>query len=156
MPLPSSQPPTMPRHKCKGDRVTTEQFFVPGTPRPQGSKKYAGHRGGKPILLESSVHLKDWRTKVRQVAQLHHRGPQWDGPIHVETEFIIPRPKNWKPNRMEPCTVKPDGDKLTRAIWDALTGIVFRDDSQIVKWSGTKRRAQHNEQPGVSITITAR
>ena len=34
-----------------------------------------------------------------------------------------------------PTPTKPDLDKLERAIGDALTGIVFRDDSQIAWWS---------------------
>lgn len=31
-----------------------------------------------------------------------------------------------------------DGDNCQKLVWDALTGIVWDDDSQIVEWSGHK------------------
>ena len=33
---------------------------------------------------------------------------------------------------------RPDGDNLEKLVWDALTGIVWADDSQIVQWAGAK------------------
>lgn len=129
------------------------EFFVPGIPRPQGSKSFKGMRGGRPILTESSAGLPEWRAKISQVARLYWRGGPWDGPLGVTYEFIMPRPKQWGRTRNDPMTQRPDGDKLERAVNDGLTGIAFKDDSQIVAWTGSKRRAQHGEQPGVRIVI---
>ena len=49
---------------AKLNRDGSLSFYVDGRPAPQGSKKYMGHRGGKPILLESSKGLKEWREKI--------------------------------------------------------------------------------------------
>lgn len=55
--------------------------------------------------------------------------------------------------KTKPMTQRPDGDKLTRAIWDALTGVAFEDDSQVVEWHGVKRRAEVGEPAGVFIEV---
>jgi Holliday junction resolvase RusA-like endonuclease len=45
----------------------------------------------------------------------------------------------------------PDLDKLVRAILDSLTGVVWRDDAQVVDIVARKVYA---ETPGVDIAIT--
>jgi Holliday junction resolvase RusA-like endonuclease len=46
----------------------------------------------------------------------------------------------------------PDGDKLERNIWDALTGIVFADDVQVVDHHATK---EWGPDEGALITIAS-
>ena len=47
-------------------------------------------------------------------------------------------------------TTMPDIDKLARCALDALTGIVFRDDAQIVDLHATKR---YGEPERAELTI---
>lgn len=117
-------------------------FYVDGRPAPQGSKKYMGHRGGKPILLESSKSLKEWREKIAWHARqarnnVAHRGVVENWPVGVQLDFYFRRPKSAPRFRRSPI-VRPDVDKLTRAVLDALTGVVFKDDSQVVGLHATK------------------
>jgi crossover junction endodeoxyribonuclease RusA len=71
----------------------TLTFFTPGTPRPQGSKRYIG--GGRSI--ESSKHLPAWRKALTQTATLtHNHKPPIQGPITITAIFIFPRPKRLK------------------------------------------------------------
>ncbi len=55
--------------------------------------------------------------------------------------------------------MKPDGDKLLRATWDALTQMrVIEDDSRIVKWAGEKHYEGSDYgmvSPGAVIQIAA-
>lgn len=52
-------------------------------------------------------------------------------------------------------TVKPDLDKLIRAIDDAITTAgIITDDSTISAITALKRRAKKDEPPGAHITIT--
>ena len=129
--------------------ATTVAFFVAGKPIPQGSKTIA-KRGNKVWLRDVSTKLKPWRKAIGNVAQTFFTDPS-DKPQHVHTEFVMPRPKAMRLTL--PMVQRPDGDKLTRAVWDALTGIAFVDDSQIVSWSGVKRRAEIGEKPGVHIEV---
>ena len=62
-----------------------------------------------------------------------------DSPLNLEVDFYVPRPKGHFGKRglrlSAPAfpTVKPDATKLLRAVEDALTGIVWRDDAQVVE-----------------------
>lgn len=127
-------------------------FFVPGTPAPQGSKN-AYRRGQKIVLVESSKKVKPWRDTVSQVARFVCKQPL-DGAVTVAVHFVMPRTKAMRDRPAPPMVQKPDLDKLLRAINDALTGIAYSDDSQIVRLTGSKRRAAPGEQTGAHITIT--
>lgn len=140
-------------------------FFVPGIPRPQGSKRYLGH--GK-MVEAGSKHLAPWRADVRAAAEqaLGDDGPGalWDQPVKVQLIFWLPRPKahfgsGRNANKVKPSAPRwpagrPDLDKLARAVLDAITGVVIADDSTVVDLCLRKRYA-HNGGPrfGVSVTV---
>jgi len=140
--------------------ATTAVFdvFVPGRPAPQGSKDYKGHRRNSagisvPILLESSERVKPWRRRIAEVAALAWRRPVLDEPLGIHCDFVMCRPAR-TPSKTPPAIKRNgDGDKLTRAVWDGLTGVVVREDCLFVQWSGTKRTAERGEQSGCRIRI---
>ncbi len=123
-------------------------FFVPGKPAPQGSKRHVG-RG---ILVESSKDVGPWRERIALAAHSHAER-LLDGPVSVGLHFVMPRPKSAPKRTTPPAIRRPDTDKLARACLDALTGICFIDDSQVIDLHATKRLAQLDETPGVHITI---
>ena len=108
---------------------------IEGTARPQGSKRHVGNG----IMVESSKHVGLWRTWVRLKATQAMAGrPQIVGPVQIAILFQFDRPKkHFKANgelRADAPkwhTGRPDVDKLLRAILDALTGVCFKDDSQV-------------------------
>lgn len=57
--------------------------------------------------------------------------------IQVLVQFYFSRPASTKKS-VAHKTTKPDLDKLVRSIFDAMTGIVFVDDSQVCKLGCTK------------------
>lgn len=126
--------------------------FVPGTPAPQGSKSFKGHRGGKAILIESSKAVGPWRERVALAAHSNAPGLS-DGPVSVDLTFILPRPKSTPKRSTPPAVKRPDIDKLARAILDALTGIWFTDDSTVIDLRATKRLARPDETPGALIVL---
>ena len=52
-------------------------------------------------------------------------------------------------------TKKPDADNLIKGVWDALDGIVWRDDTQICVVIAEKWIAAGDEQPHVIIELEA-
>jgi crossover junction endodeoxyribonuclease RusA len=130
---------------------------VRGLPAPQGSKRHVG-RG---IMVESSRAVGPWREAVRAETQRAMNGrPPFAGAVSVRLAFLMPRPKShYRTGRnahllresAPPFPAgRPDGDKLERAVWDGLTmGGAYRDDGQIVQWSGGKDWGP----PGVYIEI---
>lgn len=125
-------------------------FHVPGTPAPQGSKRHVG-RG---IMVESSKAVGPWRERVALAAHQAMDGrPLLDGPVNVVITFTMPRPKTAPKRTTPPATKRPDLDKLTRAVLDALTGITFTDDSQVIALRCSKHLAELGETPGVYIAV---
>lgn len=55
------------------------------------------------------------------------------------------------------CVSARNGDieKLVRSTNDALIGVLFDDDRQVVDLTASKRYCRENEQPGAIITLTA-
>lgn len=109
-------------------------FFVAGQPVPQGSKTIA-KGGGKTWLRDANAGmLRPWRHVVATAADL---GVTFDAPVTVTLGFVLPRPK--RPRWLVPA-VKPDIDKLTRAVLDGLVdGGLLYDDSRVVDLAIKKR-----------------
>lgn len=129
------------------------QFFIEGTPVPQGSKN-AYVRGGRAVLVETSKKLPAWRAAVTQAAQAtgitHPKGR----PVTVTCEFVMPRTQAMRNRQAPPMVQKPDVDKLLRAVGDGLTASgMIHDDSHIVEIRGVKRRAEPGEKTGCWATV---
>jgi len=110
------------------------EFLIAGKPVPQGSKTARVIRTPKgPIASlynDNDKTLKPWRKQVTLDALAGFTGDRLEGPVGVEVEFRFDRPKTVTREHM---TVKPDIDKLQRALFDGITDAgVWRDDSQIV------------------------
>jgi len=125
---------------------------VVGVPVPQGSKRVFHGR----LVDVNDRKLKDWRALVGgSVEKLGY----FDGPVKVELNFYLPRPKGHYgkkgllPSAPGRPSVKPDIDKLVRACLDAMTGLTFRDDSQVVTVVARKLYASDSRLPGVHIEI---
>ena len=117
-------------------------FTVLGIAAPQGSKK-AFRVGGRIALVESSPNVKPYRASVASAA--YAAGAKvLHGPIFITVVFQFVRPKSHYTAKgalrdAAPRHVgKPDIDKLCRAVLDALTGIAYADDSQVVALDASK------------------
>lgn len=139
-----------------------------GTPAPKGSRKPVPIRkGGKQVGLrsiESNPNVKPWASDVSVEAMRAMMGTDpFLGPVEVHLVFVFSRPKyhyHWSKKRygeLKPDVpilhrVKPDGDKLERAVLDAMSGIVYRDDAQVAVGLRVKRYAGKCEVPGVFVS----
>lgn len=141
--------------------MTTHTFDVLGIPAPQGSKRHVG-RG---VLVESSKAVKPWREAiVWQAREAGLAGKRLDGDIVVLLLFRLPRPRGHygtgrnagalRKSAPKRPNVKPDLDKLVRAVGDALSSAaVIADDARIVGMTATKVYADAELPPGVSVGL---
>jgi Holliday junction resolvase RusA-like endonuclease len=134
--------------------------FVPGRPVPKGSTKAfaikANNRRGMRAVTtaDNNADQKAWGAYIRsRVLDVWGARSPWVGPVRVTTTFVMPRRASAPKRSTPPHTRKPDGDKLTRCVWDVLTHVVWVDDAQVVSWSGSKREAEIGETPGVLIRV---
>jgi Holliday junction resolvase RusA-like endonuclease len=137
-------------------------FTVRGLPAPQGSKRaFRNKYTGRIQQVESSKRVRPWRSDVRDAAEKACQEPL-AGPVAVELAFRWPRPKGHFGSGRNAAQLKasapvwpaqlPDLDKLARAVMDALTGLAFDDDAQVVDL-GLRKRYADGEGPGVTVTV---
>jgi Holliday junction resolvase RusA-like endonuclease len=139
---------------------------VEGVPVPQGSKRAFRHsKTGRVVMVDDNPALTGWRLLVSTKARSSWGGrPPIAGPVSVWADFYLPRPaghlgtgRNFgKVKDSAPVwpAVKPDLDKLLRAVFDSLTTAgVWRDDSLAVVVSGAKHYAGPLRPAGVSLQI---
>jgi crossover junction endodeoxyribonuclease RusA len=126
-------------------------FDVLGRPSPQGSKKSIGNNR----FVESSKYLPAWRNAVKIAAEDAVITEGWarvSGPIELEVMFYLDRPSTVSAVKRPQPTVPPDLDKLIRGVGDALTGVVYDDDSQVIRCLAWKVYAD-NRKPGAFIRV---
>jgi crossover junction endodeoxyribonuclease RusA len=124
------------------DASSWPTILVPGLPRPAGSHR-AFVIAGRARIAPANKEQRSWQRVVSECAAEAWTGREpLLGQIMLTATFLFPHPKSHyrsgvyasqlKPQA--PChnSNKPDLDKLLRAVGDALTGIVWRDDSHVV------------------------
>ena len=95
---------------------------------------------GRAVMLDASTKTRPWRHLVSSAAvQAMGTRLPYDGAVYLDITFVMLRPKGHfdskgrvKPNAPKYPAKRPDRDKLERAMQDALTGVVYRDDCQVV------------------------
>ncbi|HWV56066.1 MAG TPA: RusA family crossover junction endodeoxyribonuclease [Longimicrobiales bacterium] len=115
-------------------------FTVYGTPAPAGSKKAVPLKSGRWAVVDDSKRSRPWKEQVAQRAGEIMTGRElFRGPIEIVFRFFVRRPKSHfgarglRPSAPRHPTIRPDVLKLARGVEDALSGIVYADDSQIVR-----------------------
>lgn len=91
---------------------------------------------------------------IRQLQETYNV-PPLTGPLKVSFKFYMPMPKSWSRKKKESmieefCTTKPDLDNLIKTYCDAMNGVVFEDDKQIVMVTAFK---VYSYEPKTDITV---
>jgi Holliday junction resolvase RusA-like endonuclease len=92
-------------------------------------------------------------------AQAMAGAPLIDGPVKVRMNLLCPIPASWsrlkqwraREGHIRPTT-KPDVDNVIKAVFDAINGVVWKDDVQVVELVLSKGYA---ENPGVRVLVEA-
>ena len=122
---------------------------IDGRPIPQ--PRHRATRGGR-MYLPSSAPIRAFKTAVIAAAGKRFRRPL-DGPVVVEITALFQRPPSHltasgelrKGAPTHPGRNLGDVDNLAKGAIDALTGIAWLDDSQVVdlrvakRWANTDR-----------------
>ena len=132
------------------------EFVVPGDPVPQ-SRPRVTRRGG--------VYYADRIVRYRHHVQVSARAaglPLREGPLWLGIECVFERPRSHYKKRggvgvRADAPVFPfwkgDCTNIAKGIEDALNGIGWHDDSQVVELLVRKRYAKLDEDPAAIVTI---
>ena len=136
------------------------RFFVPGLPQTAGSKRAFRLKTGKIVVTDANPKGREWRAVIVDMARqaVGNGVALLLGPLTLELKFGVPRPKGHygkhgllKSAPQWPAK-RPDLTKWIRCVEDALTGVIWHDDAQIVEQYAVKR---YSDVPGVEVFVSS-
>ena len=133
-------------------------FTVPGIPVAKARARVtkAGH-------AFTPKKTQNYEALVKMCAAQAMKGKQpTDGPVLVMIVAIFPQPESWPKWKKKMAddgeiahTKKPDEDNIGKAISDAMNGIVYLDDSQIVQKTVFKKfKSDYNYDVECRVAVT--
>jgi len=113
-------------------------FTLEGTPTGKGRPKFA--RRGKFVSTYTPLKTKNYEDRIREVArEAMGSSEPLDTPISACFYITMPVPASYSKKAKTACllgvtrpTKKPDVDNIIKAFLDAMNGIVYLDDCQVV------------------------
>jgi Holliday junction resolvase RusA-like endonuclease len=129
-------------------------FTIDGKPVPKQRPRFSMrskrvYTPGKTLAAEE---------RIRNLVSLEYSADPVAGPIYMMISFGMEIPKSWtKAKRQDaldgflPHTSTPDLDNLIKLVTDALNGVLYIDDSQIVRIDAAKL---YMPAPATMITAT--
>jgi Holliday junction resolvase RusA-like endonuclease len=120
------------------------RFAIPGVAVPKARARTVA-QGGR-VHSYTPEATKAWEQAVQWAAKPHRPESPLTCPLAVAMVFYLPRPQRCK---REYPSVRPDIDNYAKAILDALNGVMWADDGQIVQLTASKSYGE----PRVEIEI---
>lgn len=131
-------------------------FELPGEPVPQPRPRVTARNGFAHAYTPSSHPVKAYREGIALAARLSGVKPT-SGDVALVIEFVFARPpSHFTKSGLSSVAIprpRPDWDNLGKAVCDALLGIAYQDDSQVVRATVTKRYAARGEKSYTRVTI---
>lgn len=135
-------------------------IYLPGPVRGKGRhrSRIAKARDGRTFVKNyPDPETESYEAQLKFYAERAMDGrPLLDGPVLVKIVAVFAVPASWSKRKRAAAldgvirpTVKPDGDNIMKTI-DSLNGIVWRDDAQVVTWTGRK---VYGDRPGLCIEV---
>ena len=120
-------------------------FSVEGTPVPKGRPRFS--RRGNFVSTYTPTKTRDYESLIAQAARIAMSTAEpLKTPVAAYIYITVPIPQSYSKKRSAACLdgserpcKKPDADNILKAYFDAMNGIVYEDDSQIVSIHATKR-----------------
>lgn len=131
-------------------------FTVEGPPQGKGRPRF--RRAGNFVTTYTDQKTKTYEQTIKAWAQRAiGSGSPLEGPVSVDLYIRIGVPASTTKKLTEACirneklpTKKPDIDNIIKAYLDAINGIVYKDDTQVVRLSAKK---VYSLVPGVDVCV---
>jgi Holliday junction resolvase RusA-like endonuclease len=144
----------------EGAGMSAITFTVPGAPVGKGRPR-VGKVGGFARLYTPEKTV-NYESLVKMAAHEAMGGRDLVlGAVAVRLDVCCPVPASWSGKKQERAirdeirpTTKPDIDNVTKAIFDAMNGVVWKDDSQVVS-ATVEKTYSHSPRVVVSVTEAA-
>ena len=134
-------------------------FEIPGPPIPKLRARVVYNRAAGRAMAFTPQSTQDGEALVRGYGHDAAQGDTWPvgGPLTLLVVAVVPIPRSWaKRKRAEAIAgvirpdIRPDWDNFGKLVSDALNGVVYHDDSQIV--TGTCEK-YYGERPRTMVAV---
>ena len=134
------------------------RLVVRGEPIAQPRPRAAAFGGHARVYGAEKAHpVNTWRERIVAAVEAQYQGPPLDGPLRLDVEFYLGRPgrlcRKKDADGPLPCVARPDVDNLIKAVKDALSGLVYGDDCQVVEERARKRYHAKGAGPHAVILV---
>jgi len=130
------------------------RIIVPGEPRPW---TVWAKRGPKP---DGFVRMEVWQAQIQAAVRAGFSNEPLSGPLQMETVFVRGYPDSapktpsaqvrWSEKHI---LTKPDLTNYQKACEDALIGLLFHDDNQVVQHNSSKTYGYPGKEPYTIIEV---
>ena len=138
-------------------------FEVPGEPRGKGRPRFA--RRGKRVSVHTPEATASYENWIRVCAMQAAQGSDpWPAgvPLVLDIEAVFPIPVSWSKRKqadahkgaLRPTSPRVDADNVLKVVGDALNGVLWADDGQVVTVCVVKRYTRDGEAPAVHVSVT--
>lgn len=136
------------------------RIVVPGNPVGKGRPRAYQTRGPRrTIKMHTPEKTRDAERVVKEIARSAMGGmPPIEGPVSVQMTISHEARKSWSKAKRNAAllgeiapTIKSDIDNVIKLYFDAMNGVVWHDDVQVVEVRARKTFAEH---PFVIVTVT--
>lgn len=132
------------------------QITIEWQPTPQPRHRVAARGTFAHAYIPAKHAIHGYKAAI--VAAAHAAGvEQTRHPVYVLVECVVARPKShWNKGGLKPAAPawpRMDWDNLAKGVCDALTGIAWYDDDQILDGRCSKRFGDRDELAYTTVTI---
>jgi Holliday junction resolvase RusA-like endonuclease len=124
--------------------AATLAFVIPGPMRGKGRPRFV-RATGRAYTPDTTMNAEAW---VKHCASQAGATPI-DGPVALHMDIMVGIPPSWTKKKRAAAlsgevrpTQKPDLDNVVKLVGDALNGIAWNDDKQIVEIKISRRYAE--------------
>lgn len=137
-------------------------FFVPCTPVGKARPRVVrGHAFTPERTRRCEDTVREWFRRLSAASPKDLHPIPRPTAISVTVTAFMPVPKSWSKRKAHLArtsrllhTSRPDADNLGKLILDALNGVAWNDDSQVVDLAIHKVYASSDREPGFLITYS--
>ena len=131
-------------------------FKVDGDPVGKQRARYA--KRGKHVMAYTPDKTRNYESLIKEAAiQAMGSNEILETPVNLYLYIRAPIPKSLPKKRLEACLngsekpiKKPDASNVLKSVEDAMNGVVYKDDSQIVNIHVTK---VYSSQSGIDVCV---
>ena len=139
--------------------TSTETLLFRVNGMPQGEARPRFTRQGRAYTPKKT---RDYEADIKAAALKAAMLQGWlktDQPMRVHVCAWFPAPKSYSKKKRAACeagdiypTKKPDADNIAKCL-DALNGVIWHDDAQVVECIVRKRYCSGGEQPHLNVFV---